>query len=124
VYLSRAHSRGSNHIENWEAKVQTANFKQNNILSHRNVISLSLILLLFFIPLSAFSQDTNSIDTLRQMGKAFARISEKASPAIVGIKASHTITQQYYTVPDWPFGDPFNDDFFERFFGRPSPRQP
>jgi serine protease Do len=103
--------------------VQTANFKQNNILSHRNVISLSLILLLFFIPLSAFSQDTNSIDTLRQMGKAFARISEKASPAVVGIKASHTITQQYYTVPDWPFGDPFNDDFFERFFGRPSPRQ-
>jgi serine protease Do len=26
-------------------------------------------------------------------------------------------------MPDWPFGDPFDDDVFERFFGRPSPRQ-
>jgi serine protease Do len=103
--------------------MRTANFKQNSILSHRNVISLSLILLLFFISFPALAQDTNSIDTLRQMGKAFAKISEKASPAVVGIKANQTITQEYSPMPNWPFGDPFDDDFFERFFGRPSPRQ-
>jgi serine protease Do len=59
------------------------------------------------------------------MGKAFAKISEKASPAVVGIKANKTVTQQYSTMPDWPFGNPFGDDedLFEHFFGRPSPRQ-
>jgi serine protease Do len=101
--------------------MQTINLKQKKSLSRYYVISASLILLLFIIPLSASVQDTNSIDILRQMGKAFAKISEKASPAVVGIKASQTVTQQ---MPDWPFGDPFsNDDIFEHFFGRPSPRQ-
>jgi serine protease Do len=102
--------------------MQTINLKQKNPLSRYYVISASLILLLFIIPsLSTHAQDPNSIDTLRQMGKAFAKISEKASPAVVGIKASQTITQQ---MPDWPFGDPFSDDdIFEHFFGRPSPRQ-
>jgi serine protease Do len=96
--------------------------KQKKYLSHHYVIPAFLTLLLFFIiPLSAHAQDPNSIDTLRQMGKSFAKISEKASPAVVGIKASQTITQQ---MPDWPFGDPFSDDdIFEHFFGRPSPRQ-
>jgi len=101
--------------------MQTINLKQKKSLSRYYVISASLILLLFFVPLSASAQDANSIDTLRQMGKAFAKISEKASPAVVGIKASQTVTQQ---MPDWPFGDPFSDDdIFEHFFGRPSPRQ-
>jgi serine protease Do len=99
--------------------MQTANLKQNYLLSLRNLISFSLILLLF-IPFSASAQDTNSLDILRQTGKAFAKIAEKASPAVVGIKTSQTITQQYY---DWPFSNPFDDDIFERFFGRPSPRQ-
>ncbi len=103
--------------------MQTENPKQNKSLSLYHIISASLILLLFIIPLSAPAEDSNSIDTLRQMGKAFARISEKASPAVVGIKANQTITQEYSTTPDWPFGDPFEDDLFERFFGRPSPRQ-
>ena len=104
--------------------MQTINLKQKKSLSRYYVISASLLLLLFIIPLSASVQDTNSIDTLRQMGKAFAKISEKASPAVVGIKASQTVTQQYSTMPDWPFGNPFgDDDIFEHFFGRPSPRQ-
>jgi serine protease Do len=103
--------------------MQTINLKQKKSLSRYYVISASLILLLFIIPLSASAQDTNSLDILRQTGKAFAKISEKASPAVVGIKTSQTVTQQYSTTPDWPFGDPFDDDFFERFFGRPSPRQ-
>ena len=105
--------------------MQTINLEQKKSLSRYYVISASLILLLFFVPLSASAQDANSIDTLRQMGKAFAKISEKASPAVVGIKANKTVTQQYSTMPDWPFGNPFGDDedVFEHFFGRPSPRQ-
>jgi len=103
--------------------MQTVSFKQNKFPSSRHLISYSLILLLFIIPMSAPAQDTNSIDTLRQMGKAFATIAEKASPAVVGIKAKQTVTQQYSTMPNWPFGDPFDDDFFERFFGQPFPRR-
>jgi len=103
--------------------MQTVSFKQNKFPSSRHLISYSLIFLLFIIPMSAPAQDTNSIDTLRQMGKAFATIAEKASPAVVGIKAKQTVTQQYSTMPNWPFGDPFDDDFFERFFGQPFPRR-
>jgi serine protease Do len=100
--------------------MQTINLKKKKSLSRYYVISAFLILLLLFIPLSAAAQDTNSINLLRQMGKAFTQIAEKASPAVVGIKASQTITQQ---LPNWPFGDPFSDDdLFEYFFGRPTPR--
>ncbi len=103
--------------------MQTTNLKQNKFSSLHYVIPAFLILSLFLTPLPAVAQDTESINTLRQMGKAFAAISEKASPAVVGIKTSQTVTQQYPTMPDWPFEDPFGDDLFERFFGRPYPRQ-
>ncbi len=88
---------------------------------------LSSILIFFFClaPLSAFAQDTESIAALRQMGKAFAEIAEKASPAVVSIRAEKVYSQPYYIMPDWPFGDdfdPFGDDFFDRFFRRQSPR--
>jgi len=69
------------------------------------------------VPLSAFAQDTGSIDTLRQMGKAFAAIAEKASPAVVGIKVKQVVTREYSDMPDWPFGKQFDDEFFKRFFG-------
>ena len=104
--------------------MQTINIKKNRVLSHHYAIpAIFLILLLSIAPISAIAQDAGSIDTLRQMGKAFAAISEKASPAVVGIKTSQTVTQQQQTMPEWPFGDPFDDDLFERFFGRPNPRQ-
>jgi serine protease Do len=65
----------------------------------------------------------SSITALRQMGKAFASIAEKASPAVVGIKADKVYTQQQSGMPYWFFEDPFGNDMFERFFGRPGPRQ-
>lgn len=88
---------------------------------------LASILIFFFTiaPLSALAQDTNSIAALRQMGKAFAGISEKASPAVVSIRAEKVYSQPYYIMPDRPFGDesdPFGDDFFDRFFRRQLPR--
>ena len=101
-------------------------FKQNEVTSRFSLISAFLILLLFIIPLPALAQDANSIDTLRQMGRAFAEIAEKASPAVVGIKATKTVTQDYPTIREWPFGepfDPFEDDFFDHFFRRHFPRR-
>lgn len=102
-------------------------FQQNKNSSRYIVISTLFLLLLFIAPLSVYAQNNNSIDTLRRMGKAFAIIAEKASPAVVGLKSERTVTREYSTFRDWPFGDPFSDpfgdDFFDFFFRRPSPRQ-
>jgi len=90
------------------------------------VSSTFFLVLLFIAPLSAFAEDKDSIDTLRRMGKAFASIAEKASPAVVGLKTEKTVTQQSI-FDESPFGeqfDPFNDDFFDFFFRRRSPRSP
>ena len=96
------------------------NTRQNEILLR---FSLMSVLLLFIAVLPGFAQDNGSIDTLRQTGKAFAKIAEKASPAVVGIKAETTIKQDYPAMREQPFGepfDPFGDDFF---FRRRSPHQ-
>jgi len=93
------------------------------------VVSTLFLLLFVIAPLSAAEQDTNSIATLRRMGKAFADIAGKASPAVVGITANRVVTREYSTMPDSPFDDfsnPFDDDFFDRFFQRRfrQPRSP
>jgi len=67
-------------------------------------------------PACAASDD--SINSLRQMGKAFTSIAEKASPAVVGIQATRPADDSRALK----FGDPFGegDNPFEYFFG---PRQ-
>lgn len=98
-------------------------FKPGRGVSCHLVISTFLVLVLLTGVLPAFAEDTNSIATLRQMGKAFAEVAEKASPAVVSIRVEKTVITPYYTIPDWPFGEgfsPFDDEFFKRFFGRPS----
>ncbi len=86
---------------------------------------LSSILVLFsgLSPLLADVQQSESITALKQMGKAFAGIAEKASPAVVGIKANKVSTLPYYVIPDWPFGNPFGDDSFDKFFQRQTPQR-
>ena len=106
--------------------MRISSLRQNKTTSPCRVISAFLILLLFIAPLPAFAQDTNSIDTLRQMGKAFAEIAEKVSPAVVSIRAEKTVTQDYPAIRERPFGDPFDpfeDNFFDYFFRRRSPRR-
>ncbi len=92
--------------------------KKGQKFSRIHTIFLGLATIVLISPL-AYAEDTKSIDTLRQLGKAFADIAEKASPAVVGIRADQAVTQSYSTMPNLPFGDsPFNDDFFDQFFGR------
>jgi len=107
------------------SKMQTLSFKQNKSPLRYFAISLPLVLLILITLQPAFAEDANSVETLRQIGKTFTKIAKKASPAVVGIKAEKTIIY-YPTIPDWPFGepfDPFEDDFFDRFFRRRSPRE-
>jgi len=105
--------------------MQIISFRQEKACSQYRIISALLILLLFIAPLPALAEDAG-IDALRQVGKAFATIAEKASPAVVGIKAEKTITYEQPTFRDWPFGEqfgPFDDDIFDRFFRWRSPRR-
>ncbi len=95
--------------------------RHRNCLTYRVISSVFLLLLVISLP-PALAQDQGSIAALRQMGKAFASIAEKASPAVVAIKAEQTVTQQYYGNDESPFGSPYGDEFFDFFFRR-SPRQ-
>ena len=86
----------------------------------------SMILALFVLamPLSAFAEDQQSIEALRRMGNAFASIAEKASPAVVGIRAVKVSSGRAREYSD---GNPFNpfgdEDLFDYFFRRQSPRR-
>ncbi len=86
---------------------------RNRISSHL-VISTFLVLLFLMTPASAAAKDSESINALRQMGKAFAEIAERTSPAVVGIEAEKVVSQNY---PQMRQESPFEDDFFEFFFG-------
>jgi serine protease Do len=110
-----------------------ANFKNHKSPSRQLVIAAISLLILFVTPFPAFSQGKegkDSVDILRQTGKAFAKIAEKASPAVVGLEAQRTVTREFSPFEGSPFGDqfdPFGDDFRDFFFYRrspsPSPRQ-
>jgi len=91
--------------------MQINRYKENN--NHSRLLVISTLLLLFTPPFSALAADPDSIAALRQMGKAFSSIAEKASPAVVGLKAEKVVTQDSRTYQNSPFGD----DFYEYFFG-------
>ena len=80
--------------------------------------------LMLFWPLSAFGEDDQSIATLRRMGKAFASIAEKTSPAVVGIRATRVVRAGPQSR-EFSYGDPSpnGEDLFEYFFRRRAPRR-
>jgi serine protease Do len=92
-------------------------YKENK--NYSRLLVISTLLVLFSTPLSALAADPDSIAALRQMGKAFSSIAEKASPAVVGLQAEKSVPQDSQSYQDSPFGD----DFYEYFFGPRSPRQ-
>ncbi|MHC4842706.1 MAG: Do family serine endopeptidase [Planctomycetota bacterium] len=87
-------------------------------------VVICFVLIGVVLATTSFSEDIESIKALRNMGKAFAQIAEKTSPSVVGIKAEQVFERQSSRNFESPFSDPFfDDDFFERFFGSPSPRR-
>jgi len=105
--------------------MRICSFKQNNNSSRLLLVSTLFLLLLFTVPPSAFAQSKESIAALKQMGKAFASIAEKTSPAVVGLRAERTFTHPYTESPFGNQFDPFSDDLFDFFFRRsPRGRQP
>jgi serine protease Do len=103
--------------------MQIISYKEN-----RNCICNLVILTLLFLfttPFNAIAADPDSIASLKQMGKAFSSIAEKASPAVVGLQAEKVVTQDSQTYYESPFGDDFFDFFFNpRFPRQRTPRSP
>ena len=80
----------------------------------------SFLIFILFVASPVFAQDAANVDILRRMGKAFATIAEKTSPAVVGLKTEKNIGSQ--ESPYEPL-DPFGDDFFDKFFRRQNPQR-
>ncbi len=86
------------------------------------VVSILFVFVMSISAVPAICQDSNSITALRQIGKAFAEIAEKTSPAVVWITAEKKVSAGRSRLQRSPFGDdfgPLDDDFFDFFFGRP-----
>ncbi|MBM4148285.1 MAG: DegQ family serine endoprotease [Lentisphaerae bacterium] len=60
-------------------------------------------------------------DILRQTSAAFTRIAKEAVPAVVSIKVEKTVNVGNAPELQGPF-EPFDDEFFNFFFGRPRQR--
>tara|TARA_B100001123_G_scaffold247107_1_gene276091 strand:+ start:2596 stop:4002 length:1407 start_codon:yes stop_codon:yes gene_type:complete len=69
--------------------------------------SLFLFLLLFGLNLES---TTNKLPS-------FSELAEDASPAVVNISSSKTVLSSNRSIIPRGFNDPFNEDFFKRFFG-------
>ena len=88
--------------------------------NHTTGVRLALVGILFVSTLlitPAGAETAESINALRQIGKAFASIAEKASPAVVGVEAVKVVERSQRQQFRRPNMGPFNDDMYEYFFG-------
>jgi len=85
----------------------------------RYSVVAAIILSFVVVPLAAGAEDQPSVASLRQMGKAFASIVEKTSPAVVSLKSETTVTRD--TTPY--HNGPFDEDLFDFWFRQPTPRE-
>ncbi len=96
--------------------MHTDSFKKTRIAARYSAIA-AIVLFFIIAPLSVQAEDQPSVAALRQMGKAFASIAEKASPAVVSLKSETTATRDTSTYHNWPF----DEDLFDFWFRQPSP---
>ncbi len=95
--------------------------KQHTKSSRFRVVSSLCLLTLLLVPISVLGHDSDSITALRQMGKAFSSIAEKASPAVVSLTVYRPASRDSQMYRQSPFGNP-EEDLFD-FFRRQSPRR-
>ena len=92
-----------------------------NLRSRAISIAVVLVAATFVVPIGA--AETESLKALRSMGKAFASIVEKASPAVVSVVCEKVggreSSDRYGFRQNHRF---FDEDFFERYFGAPRDR--
>lgn len=92
--------------------------------SEQHNFSKSLVVLvlagMLLVPVLAADVDTNGIETLRKTSKAFSGVAKQATPAVVAVQVRTKVQPQSMGFGS---GSPFDDDFFERFFGRRFPHR-
>jgi serine protease Do len=66
--------------------MESARIKSNNTRSVWCLILVLSMLVMLAAPVSTYAQEDNAVTILRQIGKKFAEISEKASPSVVVLK--------------------------------------
>ncbi len=81
------------------------------------VVPVLCLLLLVVCASPAVGQGGGSVERLQQIGKTFAQIAEKASPAVVRLQADKASTSNRRDLRQWPFIEPFR-----RYFGQPYPQ--
>ncbi len=81
---------------------------------------LGTLMSLMAVPVTAEEVNTNGLETLRKTSKAFSAVSKKATPAVVAVQVRTKVTSRGGNYS----GSPFDNDFFERFFGERYRRQP
>jgi serine protease Do len=84
------------------------------------VLAVLTLMSLFSGSLLAADVDTNGIETLRKTSKAFSGVAKQATPAVVAVQVRTEIQPRSMGFGS---GSPFDDDFFERFFGRRLPQR-
>lgn len=104
--------------------MKTSNRNLSSKMSRFGLITTVFVVTALLFPAAVPAQDSNSINALRQMGKAFSAIAQNTSPAVVGVEVEKNLPQNHPEIRGFgePF-DPFGDDFFDYFFRRRSPQQ-
>jgi serine protease Do len=79
-----------------------------------NIAVLTVLLGAFaFSEVAISAENDNALEDLRKMSKAFSVVAQQAVPAVISIQVEKTIA-----TGSSRSGSPFDEDFFERFFGR------
>lgn len=84
-----------------------------------NQVMVLILVSVFCGVVFAADVDNNGIETLRKTSRAFSDVAKQATPAVVAVQVRTKVEPR--SMGFGP-GSPFDDDFFERFFGRPFPR--
>jgi len=67
--------------------------------------------------------ESESIALLKRMGSAFASVTERVSPGVVGIQSERRVLRATPEKPATGPLDPFSEDFFDYFFRRRAPQE-
>lgn len=89
---------------------------------HKRLVTMTMALLIAVgvsgvVPAASSAQE-RGLESLKQTGQAFRNVAKKVSPAVVFIKVEKEVSSQGMEFFS-PFGSPFDDEFFRRFFGAP-----
>lgn len=80
------------------------------------------VMLILMLPMATAGMagaQEQGLENLKQTGQAFRNVAKQVSPAVVFIKVEKEVDEQNSENFHSPFGFPFEDEFFRRFFGVP-----